>query len=544
PMFFSANLASGLGENFLFGGLMGRSHVVEFRKIGNNVQLVARNERYFAQPKTPEALAVAEAVSDSHVASAPVASQPHPERKSVLVELNTLLFSDIPGAYATLDRVYRQAYSFDARNTAIVRTRSTADAIGVTVNAHYALARVSLPPPIVSPGAQVPTIPATLPDPRSFFLGYQYNLTKLPDEPMRPRVADPRVGYFMVSRFDYSSDTKITPNVNYVKRWRLEKKDPAAALSEPKQPIVFWIDRNVPVRYRDTIVAGVLEWNKAFERIGFKDAVQAKVQPDDADFDTLDARHASIRWMTSARPIFGGIGPSQSDPRTGEILDADIGIDPVRLRFARYRLADSSGATAAAAANGLASTLLPENAMVCRIADFLAEERGFAMDLLAARGVIDPDGPAAEEFVLSDLKEVTMHEVGHALGLTHNFRASTIYSQSQLSDKEFTKKTGVAGSVMEYTPINLALRTEPQGEYSPSTLGPYDYWAIEYAYREIAPESETAELRKIAGRSNEPLLAYAYDDETNQAIDPDATAGDLGSDPLSYAARRLTLAKE
>ncbi|MFI4924347.1 MAG: zinc-dependent metalloprotease, partial [Vicinamibacteria bacterium] len=164
--------------------------------------------------------------------------------------------------------------------------------------------------------------------------------------------------------------------------------------------------------------------------------------------------------------------------------------------------------------------------------------------LLAARGVIDPDGPAAEEFVLSDLKEVTMHEVGHALGLTHNFRASTIYSQSQLSDKEFTKKNGVSGSVMEYTPINLALRTEPQGEYSMSTLGPYDYWAIEYAYREIAPESEAAELRRIAGRSNEPLLAYAYDDETNQAIDPDATAGDLGSDPLSYAARRLTLAKE
>ena len=148
----------------------------------------------------------------------------------------------------------------------------------------------------------VPTLPSTLPDPRSLFLGYQYNLTKLPDEPMRPRPADARVGFFTVSRFDYSDNLKLTPKVNFVKRWRLEKRDPTAALSEPKQPIVFWIDRNVPLRYRDTIVAGVLEWNKAFERIGFRDAVQARIQPDDADFDTLDARHASIRWVVGFQP--------------------------------------------------------------------------------------------------------------------------------------------------------------------------------------------------------------------------------------------------
>jgi hypothetical protein len=539
PMFFSVNLANGIGENFLFGGLMGRSNLIEFRKIGSTVQLVALNERFYATAKTPEATAVAEAFSDSLLASAPAASMPHPERKSVLVELNTLLFADIPGAYALLDRAYRQPYAFDARNTSITRTRSSADAISVLVNAHYSTARLVQPPPIVAPGAPVPTIPTTLPDPRSLFLGFQYNFAKLPDEPMRPRRADARVGYFTVTRLDFSNNLHLAPNVNLVKRWRLEKKDPAAALSEPKEPIVFWIDRNVPLRYRDTIVAGVLEWNKAFERIGYKDAVQAKIQPDDADFDTLDARHASIRWMTTARPIFGGIGPSQADPRTGEILDADIGIDPTRLRFARYRLADSSQTGAP-----MGDSLSPGSAMVCRIEDFIAEDRGFAMDLLEARGVVEPDSPEAEEFVLSDLKEVTMHEVGHALGLTHNFRASTIYTQAQLSDLEFTKKNGVSGSVMEYTPINLPLRGEPSGTLSMTTLGPYDYWAIEYAYKPIAPGEEADELARIAGRSNEPLLAYAYDDETSQAIDPYATAGDLGSDPLGFAERRLVLAKE
>ncbi|MCC7113385.1 MAG: zinc-dependent metalloprotease, partial [Burkholderiales bacterium] len=549
PMFFSANLAAGLGEGFLFGGLMGRSHLVEFRKIGTTVQLVARNERYFARPSTPEAHAIAEAFSDSLLAAAPAASQPHPERKSVLVELNTLLVADIPGAYAALDRAYRQPYAFDARNSSIVRARTTDDSVGVTVNAHYAVQRLVQPPPNPSPGAPVPSIPSTLPDARSLFLGFQYNFARLPAEPMRPRIADPRVGHFTVSRFDYSSDAKLSPMVNYVKRWRLEKKDAGAALSEPKQPIVFWLDRNIPSRYRDTVIAGVLEWNKAFERIGFKDAVQAKVQPDDADFDTVDARHASIRWMTTARPAFGGVGPSQSDPRTGEILDADVGIDPVRLRFARYRLADSSSASAPTGARPATSAstawgLVPEQATQCVIADFIAEDRGFAMDLLEARGVVEPDSPQAEEFVLSDLKEVVMHEVGHALGLTHNFRASTIYTQAQLSDREFTRRNGVSGSVMEYTPINLALKGEPQGEYSMTTLGVYDYWAIDYAYRPIPPEREAEELARIAARSTERELAYAYDDETYAGLDPDANISDLGSDPLVFAARRLALAKE
>jgi hypothetical protein len=359
---------------------------------------------------------------------------------------------------------------------------------------------------------------------------------------MRPRLADPRVGHFTASRFDFSNDDKLTPYVSYVQRWRLEKKEPAAELSEPKQPIVFWLDRNIPMRYRDTVIAGIVEWNKAFERIGFKDAIQAKVQPDDADFDTLDARIASIRWMTTAKPAFGGIGPRQVDPRSGEILDADIGIDPVRLRNSRYRLADQRASVAPAAAEGLG--LLPDHALHCRLADFIAEDRGFATDLLAARGELAPDGPEAESFVLSDLKETVMHEVGHALGLTHNFRASTVYTQAQLADREFTRKNGVSGSVMEYTPINLALKGEPQGEYSMTTIGPYDYWAIEYAYRPIPPEQEAAELVRIAARSSEPLLAFALDEETNAGIDPDASAGDLGADPLAYAARRLALAKE
>jgi hypothetical protein len=539
PFFFAANLNSGIGEKLFFGGLMGYptifggNYIARFHKIGNQVQLLAVNTHFFAQPGTPQARAVAEAFSDSLLASAAIASQPHPARKSVLVEANALMLADIPGANGMLERTYRQPYAFDARNSSIVKARATDDLTVINVSAHYALARVVQPP--VVPGATPYTPPpTTLQDIRSLFLVYNYNFAKLPDEPMRPRLADDRIGYFLAPRMDFTNDTGLSPRVNYIQRWRLEKKDPAATLSEVKQPIVFWLDRNLPEKYRPAITAGVLEWNKAFERIGFKDAVQVKIQPDDADFDTSDTRHASIKWMTTGRPQFGGIGPRQVDPRSGEILDADIGLDPARLRNRRSVRVELIPPPVAGAGYDA----------ICQAADYAAVELGFALDLLEARGEIDPDSPEAEAFVLADLKDVVMHEVGHTLGLRHNFRASIIYNEAQLSDPAFTRVNGIAGSVMEYNAVNIALMGERQADFGMATLGPYDYWAIEYAYKPLAPATEEAELEAIAARSNEPQLAFSTDEDANIGIDPEANASDLGNDPLEFAARRLELTHE
>jgi Met-zincin/Domain of unknown function (DUF5117)/Domain of unknown function (DUF5118) len=538
PFFFAANMSSGLGERFFFGGLMGDSYVATFHRLGpTQVQLIARNTDFFATPGTPEARAVSEAFSDSLLATTAIVSQPHPERKSLLIEANALLFSDIPGANGMLERAYRQSYSFDGRNSSIRKIRATPDLVAINVNAHYSLQRVNQPPAMGNAGA-FPPLPATIPDVRSLFLGFYYNFAKLPDEPMRPRLADDRIGYFVNSRFDFSTDNTLTPKVNYVERWRLEKKDPGAPLSEPKQPIVFWLDRDIPVKYRQTIIDGVLEWNKAFEKIGFKDAVQARIQPDDADFDTVDTRHASIRWMTTARPQFGGIGPRQVDPRTGEILDADIGIDPVRLRNRRSQRVEQIPSPATLPG------FFQHPDRFCQLQDYAGQELNFTLDLLEARGDLDPDGPEVEAFVLADLKDVTMHEVGHALGLRHNFRASTVYSQAQLNDAAFTRANGIAGSVMEYNAVNIALPGEPQAAYGMTTLGPYDYWAIEYGYAEIAPAQEAAELEKIAAQSNTPTLAYATDEDAAYGIDPEVNQGDLGNDPLEFARRRLMLARE
>ena len=535
--YFSSSLSRGLGERWFFGGLMWDQHVVLFHKAGTSVQLIAKNQSYFAKAGTPEARAVEEAFADSLLASVPVVSQPHPERKSVLVEATALLLSDIPGANGMLERMFRQSYSFDARTSNIASIRQSAEQTSINVSANYTLGRVSQPPPVPGPTPPTPP-PSTVPDIRSLLLGFYYSFTKLPEEPMRPRFADDRIGYFTTTRFDYSTDTAFTPRVNYVNRWRLEKKDPAAALSEPKQPIVFWLDRNIPERYRATVTAGILEWNRAFERIGFRGAIEARIQPDDADWDTIDARHASVRWMLSARPMFGGVGPSSVDPRTGEILDADVGIDPVRIRNRRLQRVEFVASPAESPFFGM------RRAPVCERAEFGAQETNFALDLLEARGLIEPDSPEAEEFALADLKDTVMHEIGHVLGLTHNFRASTIYTQAQLNDLEFTRANGIAGSVMEYNPTNIALSGEKQASFGMVTLGPYDYWAIEYAYSPIAPEQEAEELKRIAGRSSEPLLAFAQDQETAAGLDPDATQLDLGAEPLEFATRRLALAHE
>ncbi|MET0346269.1 MAG: zinc-dependent metalloprotease, partial [Casimicrobiaceae bacterium] len=537
PFFFSWNLSRGLGERFIYGGLMGDSEIVEFHRVGNIVQLLAKNQIYFASEGKPQARAVAEAFSDSLIAAVPMASQPHPERKGVLIEINALLLADIPGANGILERAYRQSYSFDSRNSSIAKARATPELVAIDVNAHYSLGRVIQPP--MTPGpTPFPPPPATVPDIRSLFLGFYYNFAKLPATPMQPRLADDRVGYFTVSRFDFADDTKLSPKLNYVTRWRLEKKDPAAALSEPKQPIVFWIDNNVPEKYRPTIVAAVLEWNKAFEKIGYKDAIEAKIQPDDADWETLDARHASIRWMTTARPSFGGIGPSQTDPRSGEILDADIGIDPVLLRNRRFQRVEQIPDPVAVRG------ITKHAEYLCQAADYAAQESGFALDLLEARGDIEPDGPEAERFTLDTLRDTVMHEVGHTLGLRHNFRASTVYTLAQLDDAAFTAANGISGSVMEYNAVNIAGKAARQGAYTMATLGPYDYWAIEYAYKEIPPEQEKAELARIAARGSEAALAYATDEDASIAIDPEASQADLGGDPLEFARRRFALVQE
>ncbi|NRR33897.1 zinc-dependent metalloprotease [Oxalobacteraceae bacterium] len=540
PMFMSVNVPNGVGERGLYGSQMGDSHVVFFHRVGNLVQMIAKNTDYAAKGISPQALAVSQGFSDSLLAVAPVASAPNPQSHAILVEANALLFSDIPSYSTGLEYAYRMPFTIDPRNSSFVSIRADAAMTGLGVNAHFAVPKIS-PPPLVPSPVPVPTPPTTTPDPRSMFIGFYYSFMPLPAQPMAARPADDRVGHFVTTTYDFSDDIKPSIANHVVNRWRLEKSDPAAALSEPKQPIVYWIDKNIPEKYRQSVREGILAWNAAFERIGFKDAIVVRQQQDKDSFDTMDARHAGVRWFVGADVGFA-IGPRQVDPRSGEILDADIGMSDVFARGVRRMIGEDSN--------------LPEQAPLASFkhrnddahCDYLAEssaELGFAMGLLEARGEFEMDSPQAEAVAQSYVRAVIMHEVGHTLGLRHNFRSSTIYSLAQLQDSEFTRKNGLSGSVMDYNPFNLSIKGEKQGEYVTSALGPYDYWAIEYAYKPIEPEQEKQELARIAGRSNEPLLAFGTDQDANGfSSDPDVNIFDLSSDPLAYFQKRLTMSRE
>ena len=570
--FFSPKLSRGIGEPGFFAGTMymafgnfGRPQLVEFRRVNNQVQLLARNTGRMAAAGSPGGRSVDVGYSPSLLGSVPVASQPHPERKTVLVELNGLLLADVQGMAMRLQRAYRQNYAYDARNSSIASVRHKPQELVIETLNHYATATIAIPQPMppgaaTPPGPQ-PTAPSSLPDARSLFLGLQYSLAPLPEVPMAPRRADARVGYFTTPVDDYTRDLARSPRERYVYRWRLEKKDPAAEMSEPVKPITYWIDRTVPVEYRQAIIDGILEWNKAFEKIGFRNAVVAKVQPDDADFDTLDLNVASVRWMTNAQASFGAIGPSQVDPRSGEILDADIGFESLSSRALRtirsQLLAPASPAAAWArlmqagdalgelgGAAAAASWRAELTGAECHHADFAAEQLQYALDVLDARGDLDPDSPEVQRFVYEYLKDTTMHEVGHTLGLRHNFRSSKAYTAQQLDDEAFLRGGSLAGSVMEYAPIRLPKPGQPLTAPFQTSLGPYDHWAIEYAYKPIAPDQERAELQRIAARSGEPLLAYGSDEDNFLGIDPESLMFDLGSDPVAFAQRRLEIARD
>lgn len=552
PFFFSSVLSGGVAQLPFVPGLLGRAQVAQWRRIGNQVQLLALNTGFRAPEGSPLQHA-ARAASASLLASVPVASADHPERKSFLVDANALLLADVPGISTAIETAYRLPYALDRTNSSIERVRASPEMTAVAASLHFAVPKLPAPPATPpAPGTPRPTPPAAIPDPRSFFVGMQYRFAALPAQPMPVRLADERVGYFVTEYRDLGVEHAKDPRTRVIRRWRLEKLDPAAAVSPPRQPIVAYLDRNIPAELRPAVADGVLEWNKAFERAGFRDAIVVRQQPDHADWDVLEGRHIAVKWFVDTSTAGAmAIGPSQSDPRTGEILHGAALIPENWARLFAGRFAETLPPRVTDAHDGHDHAA----GEACSFAADALEQTAFSFELLAARGELARDGDAAQAFVRAAIKKVVMHEIGHALGLRHNFQASTAYELRQLRDRAFTEANGLSASIMDYVPENVPAEDDREaGLVQMQTLGAYDLWAIEYGYRQFAPAQETEALRTLAARSaTDPRLAYATDVDAGgdvvvaglpPGLDPRVNRRDLGSDPMAYHERQFRLVRE
>ena len=524
--FVLISIARGIGDRFLLGGMslgFGDDWVWQFRKVDDNIQVVRKNVRFFADKGSPEEKAVDLAYTDSVLFSLPIATT-GPSGGHV-IDLAPIFLSDLPQISRELP-----GFSFARDRSTWARVKGFPDNVELEVAATY--------------GSSGSRDIDTVPDSRGATITVHYSLSLLPQNSYRPRLADDRVGYFVTALKDFSQKVDEDRFVRYINRWNLEKADSAAAVSPPKKPVVFWIEKTVPFTYRQAIREGIEVWNDAFEKAGFATAIEVRQQPDVTDWDPEDVNYNTFRWITAGASF--AMGPSRVNPRTGQILDADIIFDGDFLRFWRTEYETFTPQSVALLTGGTPHGHGRQHSCDgCSLFDGHARETALAATALAVGAEGGLSDANKEKLVLQGLKLVAMHEVGHTLGLRHNFKGSAFRSLADINDVTKTATGGASTSVMDYIPVNIVPKGKTQGDYYTAKLGPYDMWAIEYGYRPISagnPEAELPELDKIAGRSGEPALAYATDEETEFG-DPDPLSNrfDLGNDPLEFAKSRAEL---
>lgn len=540
---YSSKIEQGTGERGVYGTIMQDEFVVRWQRLGKRVQFVRRNLNFRARSGSPEERAVRNSFSDAVLASGKIASLPHPERKSVLVDLRDIfLATDLHGYGQWFKLVYGTGYQMNKEDSGFVFLKSFPknSEIGTQVNFR---------------AGEFPDTISALVDPRSITLRFRYSLVALPENDYLPRLADDRVGHFLTAYQDYSRQTAEVPYVRLVQRWHLKKKDPKAAVSEPVEPITFWLENAIPIDYREAIRDGILLWNRAFEKAGFKNAIVVKQQPDDADWDPADIRYNTIRWFAGYDASFA-IGPSHTNPVTGQLIDADVGISDGIIRFLRAEYREFTQPVqrwedVEAWMNGdlSAAPWARDLSRLCRFGAEGARRAALGYDLLMAQGQMTPD--REQEYIRHWILELMAHEVGHTLGLRHNHRGSVINSLDQLHDRKRTQQIGISNSVMEYNPANIAPKGQPQGDYFMTNVGAYDEWAIEYAYAPVpgakTPEEELPELRKIASRVADPVLSYNTDEDSwfaPRSIDPLTMPWDFGTDNLAWFSKQIGLVQD
>ncbi|MCA0362045.1 MAG: zinc-dependent metalloprotease [Armatimonadetes bacterium] len=472
-------------------------------------------------------------------------------RKKLLVNVTRLFDGNLYGLNQVVSMMGGPGFMPDSANSDIASIRAFPENAVIRTRVHFRKSQAGGDDDLGSLlAALFGSSGPPLADGRSLPLTLSFNFWFDRDRGYQPRYADPRVGFFTSDYFDVAKLKQPDRTVRLIQRFHLEKKDPTAAMSEPVKPIVWVLDPSIPEEYRQGVRDGILYWNKTYEAIGYRNAIVVQDAPNTPDYDHADGRFNVVRWTMTKNSAYA-VAWFRPNPITGEILNAAVTVDanyPASM-FTEFREEVAGGTPRGKWFDeNQEQTILRQRVeepmrkagfrkVGCNHAEGFCENRSESFMVMKAAGV-----PVDEkEFVRLAVADLVAHEVGHCLGLRHNFAASTLHDGAALANPAVIDAQAVAASVMDYTPLNLAAVLKGHAKYYNPKIGVYDEWAIAYGYKDFpgtTPDEEKPFLQSHAQRSGSRGLIYLTDDDAD-GINPLAVRWDLGSDTVEYAKMSL-----
>ncbi len=528
-------VTNGVVDAATFRGAYKEAKVFKIIKYFDQIQFEFQNTSFFHDPNHSLSKSSDANISNSITESQKIVAFDN-NRGQYLIKADHLFLEETLSQVKPAKLPFLQFFSFslgtlDKKKTKVSTIRSYPKNTDVEVEYVYSKSSV------LNPGSKAIT------DARNVSIHIWHSFIAMPENDYQPRYDDPRIGYFTTQINDMTS-VSATPYRDLIHRWHLRKKDPNARISEPVKPITWWIENSTPHNIRPTIKKAFEKWNQVFASIGYKNALVVKEQPDSANWEAGDIEYNVIRWVSSPNPRFSGYGPSFVNPRTGQILGADITLEYATL--SQQLKGEKVFEKAGLGWIGQEAPMQAEGSHMyadhCAFDAYAQAQNQFGLMALTAVGGSELDN---NKMIEEYLYFLVLHELGHTLGLNHNMMASQFHSLTDINNPKVTETLGLVGSVMDYPAINFSLDRTKQGQYWPTRPGPYDQWAITFGYQDFEHEQD---LENLLLRSTDSALAFGNDADDmrwpGKAIDPRVNVGDMSNDAINYAVERMKLTQE